>query len=287
MSNNTTGYRNAVLGTFSLTSNTTGYENAALGYAAMSSNTVGRNNTAVGAYSLDANTTGIENVALGNNALGANTTGNYNTAVGHNAVDANTTGEFNTGVGFLSLTTVTTGTQNVAIGAYSGEGITTGSYNTSLGHSAGGTITTGTYNTSVGFNAEPSTATVSGEFTLGDTNVSNLRCNDTTISSLSDGRDKTDVIDSPFGLDFLNKVKVRQYKWATREGNVKDGLTRLGFIAQELLEAADGKNDILDLVYESNPDKLEAKYGNLIPVLAKAVQELSAKVDALEAQLGN
>jgi outer membrane murein-binding lipoprotein Lpp len=39
------------------------------------------------------------------------------------------------------------------------------------------------------------------------------------------------------------------------------------------------------LVYESNPDRLEAKYGNLIPVLAKAVQELSAKVAELEAKV--
>jgi hypothetical protein len=37
----------------------------------------------------------------------------------------------------------------------------------------------------------------------------------------------------------------------------------------------------------NNPDKLEAKAGNLVPVLVKAIQELSAKVDALEAQLGN
>ena len=83
----------------------------------------------------------------------------------------------------------------------------------------------------------------------------------------------------------MNSVKVRQFKWASREGNVKDGLTRLGFIAQELLEAADGHNDVLDLVYESNPERLEAKYGNLIPVLAKAVQELSAKVAELEAKV--
>ena len=39
----------------------------------------------------------------------------------------------------------------------------------------------------------------------------------------------------------------------------------------------------LDLVYESNPEKLEAKQGKLIPVLVKAIQELSVKVTALEA----
>jgi hypothetical protein len=36
-------------------------------------------------------------------------------------------------------------------------------------------------------------------------------------------------------------------------------------------------------VDKSNPDKLEAAYGRFLPVLVKAVQELSAKVTALEA----
>ena len=36
---------------------------------------------------------------------------------------------------------------------------------------------------------------------------------------------------------------------------------------------------------DDNPDKLEAKYGNLLPILVKALQELSAKNDALEARI--
>ena len=75
-----------------------------------------------------------------------------------------------------------------------------------------------------------------------------------------------------------------QFRWDTRDGNVKDGSTRIGFIAQELLTATNGNNAILDLVLEENPDKLEAKQGNLLPILVKAVQELSAKVTALETE---
>ena len=37
----------------------------------------------------------------------------------------------------------------------------------------------------------------------------------------------------------------------------------------------------LDLVMEENPDKLEASEANLIPVLVKAIQELSAEVKRL------
>jgi hypothetical protein len=39
----------------------------------------------------------------------------------------------------------------------------------------------------------------------------------------------------------------------------------------------------LGLVYEANPDRLEASYGKLIPVLVRAIQELSAEVKALKA----
>ena len=61
-----------------------------------------------------------------------------------------------------------------------------------------------------------------------------------------------------------------------------NGKTRLGFLAQELQSAmSNNENEILDLVYDVNPDRLEAKYGNLIPVLVKAVQELSAQNQAL------
>jgi len=39
------------------------------------------------------------------------------------------------------------------------------------------------------------------------------------------------------------------------------------------------------LVYDVNPDQLEAGYGKLLPVLVKAIQELSAEVESLKAQL--
>ena len=120
------------------------------------------------------------------------------------------------------------------------------------------------------------------QITLGDGNITSLRCADTSISALSDRRDKTDIVDLPVGLDFINSLLPRKFKWQSREGlPAKDGTTRAGFIAQELQEAQTG-SEYLDLVMDDNPDKLEAKQGKLIPVLVKAIQELSAKVTALE-----
>jgi hypothetical protein len=43
--------------------------------------------------------------------------------------------------------------------------------------------------------------------------------------------------------------------------------------------------EIPGLVYASNPDKLEAGYGKLLPVLVKAIQDLSAQVQSLQAQV--
>ena len=45
------------------------------------------------------------------------------------------------------------------------------------------------------------------------------------------------------------------------------------------------ENNILDLVYDVNPEKLEVKQGNLIPILVKAVKDLSAANTALEARV--
>jgi FtsZ-binding cell division protein ZapB len=39
------------------------------------------------------------------------------------------------------------------------------------------------------------------------------------------------------------------------------------------------------LVYESNPEKLEASYGTLLPLLVKSIQELSHKNQELSQEI--
>ena len=48
------------------------------------------------------------------------------------------------------------------------------------------------------------------------------------------------------------------------------------------MQEAQSGSEYLNLVYDSDPDKLEATQGNLIPVLVKAIQELSAEVEKLK-----
>ena len=280
-------YRNTALGNTSvgyqsLYENTSATGNTAMGYKSLRLNTQGTNLTATGYESSYSNTTGRDNTSTGYQALYNNTTGRDNTAMGWSALYTNTNTSGNTSIGAGSLYNNTEGVEHTAVGYQALYNNTEGTRNTGLGYSAGSSTISGDYNTSVGYNAQPSTNTASNEFTLGDANISTLRCNVTSITSISDQRDKTRIIDSPYGLNFINTLRPRQFEWASRNGDVKDGTTRIGFMAQELLEACGENNGVLDLVSESNPDRLEATYGNLLPIAIQAIKDLSARIVALE-----
>lgn len=196
--------------------------------------------------------------------------------IGTNAL-VSATGINNLAIGKSALQSVTTGDDNIAIGNGALSSCT-GTNNTAIGRNAGYNLTTGTNNVVIGHAATGSSDTVENEITLGNSSNSVLRCAVTSITSLSDGRDKTNVEESTYGLDFIDLLKPVTFEWDTRDG-VKKGVKDLGFIAQDLKEVDD---EYLGLVYSENPDKLEATYGRLIPVLVKAIQELTAKINALE-----
>ena len=176
--------------------------------------------------------------------------------------------------------------RNTCVGNMAGDSITTGYRNTMIGDIAGEVLTTGNDNTCIGYNAQAAAVDSTNSFTFGDSNISVIRCNTTSITSLSDARDKTDIVDLPLGINFLNTLRPVKFKWQRRTPDQNDGKIRAGFIAQEL-QVAQSDCKYVDLVLEDNPDKLEATPGNLIPVLVNAIQELSAKVEELESKLNN
>jgi len=293
---NTTGYYNTAVGNQALLSNTTGQRNIAVGHSALYKNTEGSWNVAIGIQALYYNTTGAQNIAIGNNTINSNTTGinnialgisalqystsgNYNIAVGQSALTSENTGSYNIGVGRLSLRYNISGSHNIAIGDQT-LNFNTGSNNTALGKYAGYNSTSGDNNTFIGNDAQPSTSSVSDEITLGNASVNTLRSNASSITSLSDRRDKTNIIPIGEGLAFLKQLNPVSFTWNTRD-KAKVGIKSAGFIAQELLalqkQSAIGDN--LDLVSENNPEKLEARYNNLLPVIVKAIQEESAEKD--------
>ena len=174
--------------------------------------------------------------------------GSQRTFVGQEA-GINATGQYNCAFGKSALRN-STGQGNVAFGSFAGDSITSGISNTSVGNNAGSfTLTTGSNNIMLGNGSLPTASGVSNEITLGNSSISVLRCAVTSITSLSDARDKTDI-----KKDF-------------------------GFVAQEV-QALD--NDTLRLIYNSNPEKLEMSYGKLVPILVQAVKELTSRLEALE-----
>ena len=243
-------------------------------------------NTWIGASCASAITGGNQNVGIGANALQNNSAWS-NVAIGNDAGISNTSGTRSTFIGRYSGTTNTTGSYNFFAGYYAGADNTTGSNNTFIGDQAGHTgtnnLTTGNNNTLIGSSAAASSATVSNEITIGDSNVTSLRCQVQTISSLSDERDKTQIEELPVGLDFVNQLKPVKFKWKSREGITKDGTTEAGFIAQDFQKAQkDNDVEYLGLVMDNNPDRLEASYSKLIPVLCKAIQELKQEIQTLK-----
>jgi hypothetical protein len=244
--------------------------------------------TAIGRYALNAST-GTGNTGVGFQAGRLQTSGFGNTAVGAYAMNDMTTGSANTAIGYFALRYATIsagGGYNTAIGAQSLLSVSTGAQNTALGQDSGRNITTGVNNICIGFNAQATTATVSNQITLGNAVNNVLRCAVTSITSLSDARDKEDVAELTAGLEFINELNPVSFVWNDRDESGKHGVKDFGFIAQDL-KATQEKHDMaetLGLVYEDNPEKLEASYGKLIPILVKAIKELSAKVEALESK---
>jgi len=170
---------------------------------------------------------------------------------------------------------ITTGTNNVLLGYQSGYALTSGSNNTLIGYQTGTSLLSGSNNTVIGYQAAASSAIVSNQITLGNSSIATLRCNATTITSLSDRRDKTNIETIPVGLEFVRKLNAVKFTWNMRDGG-KKGMDDFGFIAQDLKMAQEMMGITYpNLVYESDPEKLEASYSALIPSMVKAIQELT------------
>ena len=222
--------------------------------------------------------TGIASLPNGNDAC---------VLIGHSAGKLTTSGGNNIMIGPTAGFQNTTGFSNLFIGSNAGVNNTTGFANLFIGQSLGDSIYfpfTGDHNISI--DGTPSSASVSGSITLGSTVHNVLRCNVTSITSLSDARDKKEITELSAGLDFVNTLKPVEFIWDDRNEEGRHDVKDFGFIAQDLKKSQEDIElaDTLKLVYEDNPEKLEASYGKLIPILVKAIQDLSAKVEALESK---
>ena len=301
----------------------TGSNNVAVGYGALYKSVTHANNTAVGTLAL-LNVQQNDNTAVGKGALYDMTTGDSCSAFGHEAAENLTTAIHGTFIGRRSAQNLTTGSYVTVVGANAATNITSGNYNTLIGYGAGdksNPLTSGANCTMVGALSGPSgslgnanaenvfgfniSANGTGTTTLGASGSGLYATHGSTgWSSVSDERYKKDIVDSEVGLSFINDLRPRNFKWKTcgeipsdtpkyEEGSdelIHETMTGVmhGFIAQEVKEVIDNHSEVPNnqLIWKQSPDGIQnLSKEELVPVLVKAVQELSAKNDALEARL--
>ena len=279
-----TNYSNSATGTVSVGyqasySQTSGANNTNLGYQAGYGISTDGNNTNIG-YEAGAAGIGANNTFIGEGAGKGYNTGTSiagdNIAIGVDAMNQRRGGSGgNTVVGNNAYKNTDGGAENVVIGKDAVPTATTGSNNVVIGHAADLSAGSDNNSTVIG-----DTAAGNGDntITLGNGSITGLHCQVSTISALSDKRDKTNIEESNYGLNIIDSLNPVIFEWNQRDGNRK-GLKDLGFIAQDLQEVDD---EFLQLVNSKDPEKLQASYGRLIPVLVKAIKELKEEIEQLK-----
>ncbi|MEJ1158009.1 DUF2793 domain-containing protein [Prosthecomicrobium sp. N25] len=106
----------------------------------------------------------------------------------------------------------------------------------------------------------------------------------TATINTSDARDKLDVADLALGLDFVRRLRPVSFRYRVAETGPegpREGRRRhAGFLAQEV-RAALGPEDSALWTEDAASGRQGLRYEELVPVLARAVQELDARLSAL------
>jgi len=315
---NTTGTQNTAVGLAAGYGLTTGSYSTAIGYGSLgyfaSAYTTGSYNTALGHSALGNNTTASNNTAVGYQAFYSNTTSISNTGVGYFA-GQQTTGQYNTFIGVGSGYLVSTGSKNTILGAYTGNqgglDIRTASNYIVLSDGDGNPrmvidgngafFVNGVFGSGAGISSTSATSAIQC-FTAWNQGTSGTRYlhyfgsgatfsavgsityngTNTLYNATSDQRLKENIVDAGSGLAKLANVKIRSFDWISNKQQVDFGL-----IAQELNDVApEAVTQGIDNEDGSIDKPWQVDASALVPAMIKAIQELNAKVTALEAQLG-
>ena len=242
--------------------------------------------------------TGVGSAAIHiGNSSGKWATGASNTCVGPNSGE-NLSGSKNCAFGDEALLYVSSGAGNIGIGSEGGASITTGDYNVIIGKATPASATADSQ-LSISNGSDGTVVWIVGD----DAGACYQGDNATTWSTTSDRRLKHQIVDSNIGLDSINAVRVRNFRYIEKaepiteirtdaEGAEREAIVgydgensynldpeplRVGVIAQELEEV------FPDAVKQNGRGHLTVNTDSLNWALIKAVQELSAKVEALEA----
>ena len=110
------------------------------------------------------------------------------------------------------------------------------------------------------------------------TNAGTINATSTSIQAISDASLKENIRDLDKGLETINALQPRRFDWKNGGGN-----DIMGFVAQEV------ESVLPELVHEykytDEETKLALKMGDMVPSMVKAIQELSAQVTELKAEV--
>ena len=238
-------------------------------------------NTLVGTSAGCALNFGLGHTVIGTGAGAAITTGFYNVFVGAEA-GASATQDRNVFIGACAGCAQTTGRSNVAIGDGVNVPITTGGCQLAIGYSSAFACwltgnNTGAIKPGAGIIDCANSCGTVGQY-LWTTGTNRIIW---SASSPSDTRDKEVIGPVPTALPIVQQIEPITYRWKERESDVAQEEVIYGFSAQQLQEV-----DSV-LVDDSDPDHLRIHDRKIVPLLVNAIQELSAKVEALEAKLAS
>ena len=286
-----TGSYNIGIGATNGSRLTTGFHNTLIGYKAGDNVTgiAGKYNIAVGAYALQGkvtstyNTAGY-NIAFGYYSLYAISSGGYNVGIGLDAGKAVTEGTYNICIGSQPATALTTGDNNTILGSQAGSTMTTASDNVHIGRSAGkttnGSSGTNNYSNCISIGVSSYT-TANSEMSLGNSTWISAAYTAATFSQRSDERYKI-FYDMDLGLDFINSITPRKYKW-------KDNINKefhYGFSAQEVkTHIPDNELRSMHRIRDNDDKEQNLSYTEFIAPMVNAIQEMSKQIEQLKQEI--
>ena len=259
-----------------------------IGVSSMANTPSGSGNTAIGGFALLSLTTGTDNTATGYGSMTTITTGSGNTAFGYSTLQNAFSGSSNnTAIGVRTLQSLS-GNSNTAIGYDTGKYVVNASGMTIIGSysndATNSGFTAGTNVTLIGFDALPPTSgyNTNNYIVLGNSSVTTIY-GAVNLTSLSDRRDKKNINPLNLGINFVEKLRPVTFEWDMRGGGKVD-VKSAGFIAQEVSEVEKETNlsDYLNLVDTTDENRYLMTPGNLLPILVKAIQDLSKEQKELE-----
>lgn len=249
---------------------------------------------------------------IGANAMNSALTAGYTTIIGADAAVSGTGYQKTTAIGASALRNGEH-LSSVAVGYWSGPTISS-TQCVFVGESSGyrnvqGSVLSGKISNSIaiGYNAR-----INGDNEIQIGSQGQTLYAPTIVNIRSDGRDKTDIKPMQNGLEFVMKLKpvtgyydrrdsyvdelfkdlpaeereakIREW-WANpiKDGSHKENRLKHWFIAQDVaaLESEYGQLPMVNL----KNDTYTLEYATFIPVMVKAIQELSAQVEDLKSEL--